>query len=91
MYRNKDGSTVTYVGGNRTWRNQNPGDIGAGSWANRHGAIGKASGFAVFPNYEIGRKAIFDWWLTPDQRELSIWNGLHMFLGVQAPSQEFRV
>ena len=41
-YIDKDGSSVIYSGGNRTWRNQNPGDLGAGAWANRHGAIGAA-------------------------------------------------
>lgn len=75
-YWNEDGTSLTYVGGNRTWRNQNPGNLGAGPWANRHGAIGKAGGFAVFPDYESGRAAIFDWWMTPDHRALSIWDAV---------------
>lgn len=75
---------MTYVGGNRTWRNQNPGNLGAGPWANRHGAIGKAGGFAVFPGYESGRAAIFDWWKTPDHRVLSIWDGIKVY----APASE---
>lgn len=32
-YWNEDGSSETRVGGNWTWRNLNPGNIGAGAWA----------------------------------------------------------
>ena len=70
-YWNEDGSSVTHRGGNWTWRNQNPGNIGAGAWANRHGAIGKAGGFAVFPDYAAGRSAIFDLLQGPDFKDLS--------------------
>ena len=73
-----------YFGGNRTWRNQNPGNLGAGAWSNRRGAIGKAGGFAVFPNYEVGRNAIFEWWKTPGHRVLSILDALKVY----APSNE---
>lgn len=83
-YWNEDGTSVTYVGRNRTWRNQNPGDIGAGAWVNRHGAIGKAGKFAVFPNYEIGRAAVFSWWNAPDHRSLTIWDGIKVY----APANE---
>ena len=55
-YLSEDGSSETRVGGDWTWRNQNPGNLGAGAWANRHGAIGKAGGFAVFPGYDTGKK-----------------------------------
>ncbi len=58
-YWNEDGSSETRVGGDWAWRNQNPGNIGGGKWADRHGAIGKAGGFAVFPTYESGKSAIF--------------------------------
>ncbi len=44
VYYRDDGSCVTYVGGNRNWRNNNPGNIGYGNGAlvRRLGAIGKA-------------------------------------------------
>ncbi len=59
-YFRADGSSSTFIGGTRTWRNQNPGNIVAsGPFAKAHGAIGRAGGFAVFPSYEIGRAAIF--------------------------------
>jgi hypothetical protein len=61
IYFREDGSSAIYVGGTRNWRNNNPGNIGYGNGnlAKKLGAIGKAGGFAVFPNYETGRKAIF--------------------------------
>jgi hypothetical protein len=61
IYYRKDGSSAIYIGGQRNWRNNNPGNIGYGNGilVKRLGAIGKAGGFAVFPNYEIGRAAIF--------------------------------
>lgn len=75
-YWDQEGASVTYIGGNRTWRNQNPGNIGSGSWAIRHGAIGKAGGFAVFPNYEVGRNAIFEILSSPDFINQSIWDAI---------------
>lgn len=86
-YWSSDESTTIYVGGNRTWRNQNPGNIGAGGWANRHGTIGKAGGFAVFPNYDIGRTAIFSLLAGPDYINLPIWDAIPKY----APSNENNV
>ena len=53
-----DGSTETRSGGTPSWRNNNPGNIIAGRWADRHGSIGKGAGkFAVFPNAASGDAA----------------------------------
>lgn len=43
--------------GTRNWRNNNPGNIEAGDFANSMGAVGSDGRFAVFPSYEAGRKA----------------------------------
>jgi hypothetical protein len=61
VYFRADGSSAIYLGGLRNWRNNNPGNIGYGDGklVKKLGAIGKAGGFAVFPDYETGRKAIF--------------------------------
>ena len=81
-YISQDGSSVLFVGGNRTWRNQNPGNIGAGPWANRHGAIGAAGKpgkrfkFAVFPDYDTGRAAIVSLLLSPDYIGQTIWDAI---------------
>lgn len=52
-----DGSSETRTGGSRAWRNNNAGNIRAGSFANRHGAVGEAGGFAVFPDEATGDAA----------------------------------
>ncbi len=51
----------------RSWRNNNPGNLSMGAFAKKNGAIGGAGRipnnenkdlkFAVFPDYETGRKA----------------------------------
>lgn len=44
--------------GSRSFRNSNPGNLRDGPFARRLGATGRDSaGFAVFPNYETGRRA----------------------------------
>jgi len=46
------------AGGSRAWRNNNPGNIKAGDFATRHGAIGADSGgFAIFPSTDTGNAA----------------------------------
>ena len=44
-------------GGSRSWRNNNPGNIEFGNFAKSMGAIGSDGRFAIFPDYETGRKA----------------------------------
>jgi hypothetical protein len=54
---NADGSSETRVDGSHAWRNNNPGSIKPGDFANRHGAIGSAGGLAVFPDEATGEAA----------------------------------
>jgi hypothetical protein len=49
---------VVNVGGSPAWRNNNPGNIRAGDFADQHGAIGTDGGFAVFPTPETGQQAL---------------------------------
>lgn len=60
IYYRADGSSAIFSGGARNWRNSNPGNIayGNGKLVKSLGAIGKAGGFAVFPDYATGRRAI---------------------------------
>ena len=51
-----DGTTVRRQG-TRAWRNNNPGNIEYGDYARSMGAIGSDGRFAIFPNYETGRRA----------------------------------
>lgn len=71
-YYREDGSSATLTKGTRTWRNQNPGNIVRGSFANDHGAIGDAGGFAVFPSYEVGRAATFSLMKTPKYQKRTV-------------------
>lgn len=52
----EDGSTVRREGA-RNWRNNNPGNIESGPFANSMGAVGSDGRFAVFPDYKAGRAA----------------------------------
>lgn len=45
------------MGGSRSWRNRNPGNIEFGPFAKSMGAIGSDGRFAIFPTEEAGRKA----------------------------------
>jgi hypothetical protein len=56
------GSSVTIgnekrSGGDRNWRNNNPGNIEYGPFAKSMGAVGTDGRFAIFPSMEMGRKA----------------------------------
>jgi ribosomal protein S13 len=47
----------TRTGGDRNWRNNNPGNIEYGPFAIKYGAIGSDGRFAIFPSEEQGRMA----------------------------------
>lgn len=51
------GSGETRIGGDRNWRNNNPGNIEYGAFAIQMGAIGSDGRFAIFPSEEMGRRA----------------------------------
>lgn len=59
--------------GARNWRNNNPGNIEFGNFSRRYGAIGSDGRFAIFPTYEMGRRAkealLFE---TPSYANLTI-------------------
>ena len=56
--RHADGSVEVRKGGTRAWRNNNPGNIEAGSRANSLGAIGSDGRFAIFPDEATGEAAL---------------------------------
>lgn len=47
----------TRIGGDRNWRNNNPGNITYGDFAIKMGAIGSDGRFAIFPSEAMGRTA----------------------------------
>jgi LysM repeat protein len=54
--------------GVRNWRNNNPGNIIKGAWAQSKGAIGDDGRFAVFPTLELGLKAKQDLLFAPNSK-----------------------
>ena len=71
--------------GDRNWRNNNPGNVEYGDLARSLGAIASDGRFAVFPNYETGRKAkerlIFE---GKNYKKLTLTDAIHRF----APPKE---
>lgn len=53
----RPGGKIERLEGARNWRNNNPGNIEYGDYAKSMGAIGTDGRFAIFPDYETGRKA----------------------------------
>lgn len=56
-YTTQGGGSFRKVGGSRSWRNNNPGNMEYGAFAKAHGAIGTDGRFAIFPTEEAGRRA----------------------------------
>ena len=54
--------------GVRNWRNNNPGNIIKGAWAQSKGAIGDDGRFAVFPTLEMGQQAKHDLLFAPGSK-----------------------
>ena len=68
-----DYAGATKVGGDRSWRNNNPGNMVYGKFAKAHGATGQDSGgFAIFPSMESGSGAQDALWQTSSYSDLSI-------------------
>lgn len=58
LYTYNNGQVSKRSGGTRAWRNCNPGNLRLTPFSRENGAIGKAGGFAVFPDVETGRRAL---------------------------------
>lgn len=82
--RTSEGEVVT-VEGTRNWRNNNPGNLEFGPFAQSMGAIGTDGRFAVFPSYDAGRSAkenlIFS---SPNYKDLPLSSAISRY----APSFE---
>lgn len=60
IYTNSDGQKYEYSKGDPAWRNNNPGNLKSGDVSKRNNQIGKAGGFAIFPDYETDHAALLD-------------------------------
>jgi len=57
-YTDATGQWAVKNGGSRSWRNNNPGNLRYGTFAQNHGAIGRdRGGMAIFPNEAVGAAA----------------------------------
>lgn len=76
------------LGGSRSWRNNNPGNLEFGQFARSMGATGTDGRFAIFPDYQTGRSAqeklLFD---SKNYRNLT----LAQAIGRWAPGSENNV
>ncbi len=76
---NSDNSVETRTGGTRAWRNNNPGNIRGGTYANNHGAIGSAGGFAVFPDEATGATALRELLCTERYQNMTISEAINTY------------
>lgn len=72
VYTRADGNQFRRSGGTRAWRNNNPGCLRYSEFTAAQGAIGKAGGFAVFPDEETGMRAICALLQSDGYRNLTI-------------------
>jgi hypothetical protein len=72
------------IGGDRNWRNHNPGNLEDGDFARRHGAIGSDGRFAIFPDYQTGKNALISLLTTEAYIALTVAGAIERF----APSIE---
>jgi hypothetical protein len=81
---------VTHVGGDRNWRNNNPGNIRSGDWAKDHGAIGAEGGFAIFPSAAAGRRALDELLSGSKYRNLTLERAVSRYAPPsENPTQEY--
>lgn len=66
-------------GGTRAWRNNNPGNLRNYDFSQRHGSIGEAGGFAVFPDEATGQGALVSLLGTDTYQGLTINEALARF------------
>jgi hypothetical protein len=60
IYTDNTGKYFRFSEGTWAWRNHNPGNVTPGKVSKRHGQIGTAGGFAVFPDRESGHASLID-------------------------------
>ena len=72
IYIDENGNKTVRTGGTRSWRNNNPGNLRYTKYSRSLGAIGKAGGFAVFPDYETGINAMASLLKSKNYEHLSL-------------------
>ncbi|MBC7386299.1 MAG: hypothetical protein H7301_09095 [Cryobacterium sp.] len=60
IFYDSSGKRYLARNGSRNYRNNNPGNLVPGELSKRNGQIGVAGKFAVFPDFEVGKRAMAD-------------------------------
>lgn len=79
IYIFDNGKTIKRSGGTRAWRNQNPGNLRYTQLSRDNGAIGKAGGFAVFPDIKTGRAALAELLHSDSYRNMTIGRAIFVY------------
>ena len=79
VYKADDASETVREGGSRAWRNNNPGNIEKGSFAEEYGAIGADSRFAIFPDEGTGKEAVVTLLKSPAYRNLTLEKAINRY------------
>ena len=87
MYVGNDGNIYEASGGDRAWRNNNPGNLEDGKFARNNGAIGSDGRFAMFPNSDIGWNAMVGLLSTDVYQNMTIEGAINRY----APPSENNV
>jgi hypothetical protein len=95
LIRRKD-PTPKSLKGSKAWRHNNPGNLAKGPHSKQHGAIGFASyiiinekgkeqtyTFAIFPSYEVGRRAMIALFKEPKYSKLTLNELPRKYTGVE--------
>lgn len=87
MYVGSDGNIYEASGGDRAWRNNNPGNLEDGKFARNNGAIGSDGRFAIFPDEATGWNAMVGLLSTDSYQKLDIKGAINRY----APPHENNV
>lgn len=79
VYKYNNGQVNKRSGGTRAWRNCNPGNLRYSDFSRDNGAIGRAGGFAVFPDEATGRNALGELLRSDKYCNLSICSAIRKY------------
>ncbi|MBI4383718.1 MAG: hypothetical protein HY579_06750 [Nitrospinae bacterium] len=79
IYKHSDNTGEMKKNGTPAWRNNNPGNVKSGVFAQVHGWIGNNRGFAVFPDYETGRRAMYELLQLPKYQSVTLAEAIYIY------------
>ncbi len=84
-----DGTVEIRSGGTVSWRNNNPGNLRNYSFSQRHGSIGQAHKFAVFPNEDTGQRAMLGLLKSPQYKSRTLAEAITNWHNPRVPNLEY--